>query len=100
MGPHFGEVLPRRGGSMAPGVNALWGKDLFEAVWRGILRKICIGALPRAPPKGPAPWGPHVGGLGVSLSQRLKEVIVFLLCPHINTRRAFQNGPNNHTLLG
>ncbi len=60
-GPIWGRSFPSRGGSISPFVNAFGGKDLFEEFWKGISRKIFIGALPRAPPKGPAPWGPHVG---------------------------------------
>jgi len=42
---------------MAPCVNAFWGKNLFEELWKGILRKICIGTLSRTLPKGIMPLG-------------------------------------------
>jgi hypothetical protein len=34
-GPIWGRSFPSRGGSISPGVNAFWGKDLLFSVLKG-----------------------------------------------------------------
>jgi len=51
-GPSWGRSFPSRGGSRAPFVDAVWGKDLFEGFWKGILRNVYHGTPSQALPKG------------------------------------------------
>jgi hypothetical protein len=46
---------------MAPGVSAFWGKEGCVLLYEGISRNVYNGVPPQPLPKGPAPWGPHVG---------------------------------------
>ena len=78
----LGSSFPDRGGSRAPCVNAIWGKEVCRGLFKGILRNIYNGTPSQALPKGIMPLGTPCG---VCMSIRPKAIV---LLPGVSSLKA------------